>query len=109
MKLIEKKCPNCGGSVEFNENDTSCKCEYCHRSFEIERDEKKEDQYVLNEKIINKMFSPLFFIAPLIIFAGFAFVIYNIYGFISNERHEESLIKDVSELSNRNFELLKTN
>ena len=40
MKLIEKKCPNCGGSLEFSETDKSCKCEYCHRAFEIERAEK---------------------------------------------------------------------
>ena len=40
MKLIEKKCPNCGAALEFSEKDKSCKCDYCHRSFEIERDNK---------------------------------------------------------------------
>ncbi|MBQ6323334.1 MAG: hypothetical protein IJI22_00700 [Bacilli bacterium] len=38
MRLIEKKCPNCGASLEFNDTDKSCKCQYCHRAFEIERD-----------------------------------------------------------------------
>ena len=38
MKLIEKKCPNCGASLEFSETAKSCKCDYCHRTFEIERD-----------------------------------------------------------------------
>ena len=38
MKIIEKKCPNCGAGLSFGEDDTSCKCDYCHRAFEIERD-----------------------------------------------------------------------
>ena len=38
MKLIEKKCPNCGANLEFKETDKSCSCSYCHRSFEIERE-----------------------------------------------------------------------
>jgi hypothetical protein len=38
VKIIEKKCPNCGAGLSFGEDDTSCKCEYCHRAFEIERD-----------------------------------------------------------------------
>lgn len=42
MRLIEKECPNCGAGVKFNEDDKSCKCEYCQREFEIERD--KEDK-----------------------------------------------------------------
>ncbi len=42
MKLIEKKCPNCGASLEFGDNDKSCKCTYCHRAFEIERDKSIE-------------------------------------------------------------------
>lgn len=42
MKLIEKECPNCGASLSFTKEDTSCKCEYCKREFEIERDENKK-------------------------------------------------------------------
>lgn len=54
MKLIEKKCPNCGANLEFGENDKTCKCDYCKRSFEIERDENTNtnnlsEQFNLNE------------------------------------------------------------
>ena len=113
MKLIEKKCPNCGASLEFNENDKSCVCNYCHRSFEIERDtskldELKEAQYVLNEIMKKNTFSPFFFIIPIIVFAGFIFVFFNIFRYVSNDIHKETLIKDVSELTNNNYELLKT-
>jgi len=54
MKLIEKRCPNCGASIEFNDDARSCKCDYCNRSFEIEREHtnkksSKNDDYILNE------------------------------------------------------------
>lgn len=41
MKLVEKKCPNCGAGLSFTENDSSVKCEYCNKTYYIEKDEKK--------------------------------------------------------------------
>ena len=69
MELIEKKCPNCGASLEFGDNDKSCTCNYCHRSFIIEKNttldvENLADQFDLKEleknmeaanKLLNKM------------------------------------------------------
>ena len=52
MRLIEKECPNCGAGLHFGKDDTTCKCEYCKREFEIERDTEKkklDDQFILNE------------------------------------------------------------
>ena len=52
MRLIEKECPNCGAGLHFGKDDTTCKCEYCKREFEIERDTEKkklDDQFTLNE------------------------------------------------------------
>lgn len=54
MKIIEKKCPNCGAGLNFDENDKSCKCEYCKKEFEIERDQQNNsnnlpDQFKLSE------------------------------------------------------------
>jgi len=43
MRLVEKKCPNCGGELKFGFEDKETKCEFCGRSFEIERDEKIAD------------------------------------------------------------------
>lgn len=75
MRLIEKKCPNCGANLEFNETDKSCKCEYCKRSFEIERDEKinssdLSEQYNLNEasKSILKI-AGITMVTPMVVFA----------------------------------------
>lgn len=49
MKLIEKKCPNCGAELKFGLDDKETKCEYCGKSFVIERDvdetSKKEELY----------------------------------------------------------------
>ena len=42
MKLIEKKCPNCNGDLEFKVNDTEVTCKYCQRSFIIEHDNTSE-------------------------------------------------------------------
>ncbi len=92
MKLIEKKCPNCGASLEFDEKDKSCNCTYCHRSYEIEREETKEDiEYKLKElqEITKKLGpSPIFFIIPVIIFVGFAFLIYSIFSFNVKTDHD---------------------
>lgn len=52
MRLIEKECPNCGAGLSFTKEDTTCKCEYCKREFEIERDPEKKklvDQFSLSE------------------------------------------------------------
>ena len=35
------KCPNCGAGLSFNDNDTSVRCEYCNKTYYIQRDEKK--------------------------------------------------------------------
>lgn len=44
MRLVEKKCPNCGAGLSFNDNDTSVKCEYCNKTYYIEKDEKKSQK-----------------------------------------------------------------
>ncbi len=48
MKLIEKKCPNCGASLSFNSEDKEITCKYCNISFEIE---KEIGDYIDKEKI----------------------------------------------------------
>lgn len=41
MKFVEKKCPNCGAGLKFDDGATSVVCEYCNQTFYIQRDEKK--------------------------------------------------------------------
>ena len=43
MKLIEKRCPNCGAGLSFNESDKNIHCEYCNMNYEIKRDDTKID------------------------------------------------------------------
>ena len=50
MKLIEKECPNCGAGLEFDENAKSCKCDYCKRSYGIEK-EKSDNTSLVNYKL----------------------------------------------------------
>ena len=46
MKLIEKKCPNCGANINFNSNDKEVKCSYCDTVFTIERDVTNIDEAI---------------------------------------------------------------
>ena len=81
MKLIEKKCPNCGASLEFDETAKSCKCEYCHRAFEIERDNSLDVNDLAEQFNLNELKGPLkafstFFLGSYIITFVIALVIF---------------------------------
>ena len=73
MRLIEKKCPNCGADLEFDENAKSCKCNYCKRSFEIERDVNDLDKINLVFDKVQKPVKVMFFLP--FIFAAVIFII----------------------------------
>ena len=122
MKLIEKKCPNCGASLEFKDSDKSCKCSHCGCSFEIERNANindLEEQFDL--KPLDKAFSIFSFVMFIVIFAIVAcFVAVVAHIVFSSQKHssmgssesnevfdifssfnkEEKYIENVSELSN---------
>lgn len=75
MKLVEKKCPNCGANIEFNSDDKSVTCNYCNTTFTIEKDPTEEikEEFILRAKTVRKMsktvmiFSMVVFIIILII------------------------------------------
>ncbi|MBR3210386.1 MAG: hypothetical protein IKF71_00415 [Bacilli bacterium] len=93
MKLIEKKCPNCGASLEFSENDKSCKCQYCKRGFEIERESDDSDEYSLVEQKADKILTIVdiivLFLAIFLIIYG-SYKIYTIYF-----RHNKTLVNPI--------------
>ena len=110
MKLIERKCPNCGATLEFKETDKSCKCKYCNSFYEIERDEKED----LEKNIkLKKLKGPLqaFALAYLgtYFFTAFVFVIifiiscFVIFAGI-HSMDGKILFKNVDELSNEQLE-----
>ena len=45
MKIISKKCPNCGASLSVSEGDKKITCEYCKQEL------KAEDTGFLIDKI----------------------------------------------------------
>ncbi len=61
MKLIEKKCPNCGASLSFNSNDKEVTCKYCNVSFEIEKEIGDLIDTERIEKVANEIFDPAMF------------------------------------------------
>lgn len=125
VKLIEKKCPNCGASLEFDETAKSCKCEYCHRAFEIERDNSLDVNDLAEQFNLNELKGPLkvfstFFLGSYIITFVIALVIFCfIFGMIffgfkdhSNSMKEsgssivnkKEIIKDVNDLTNEDYD-----
>ena len=125
MRLIEKKCPNCGADLSFDEDDKSCKCEYCKRQFEIERDLDDIEKFNLIYDKIHQPFKKMIMIP--FIFAGFIFIIMTITivsnyslrsksikeknddvfeDFFEEEEEQEKLITSVDELTNSDFDSL---
>ncbi len=72
MRLVEKKCPNCGASISFKKSDEVVECNYCHTTFDIEKegeDYKKlrNDDFILHTRAIRK-FSKGFLIVWAVMF-----------------------------------------
>ena len=113
MRLVEKKCPNCGGELKFNINDKDTTCEYCNKSYEIERenDDKEElfnaDNYrvTLSAEQKKKAQAVLFGFAavqivPVMIFAFFIILIIGgsmIFGFT----HDNNRIDNVDKIEKK--------
>lgn len=68
MKIIEKKCPNCGADLKFKIGDKEAKCKYCNTEFIIEDNNKDSDNFDLNNVVLNEKFIKAFGIAHLSIF-----------------------------------------
>ena len=125
MRLIEKKCPNCGANLEFDENAKSCHCTYCKRSFEIERDLNDVDKFNLIYEKIHKPFKAIFIIPFVFAAVIFLIILFSIiFGFRSTSRsmeeefneksteikekinEGEKIIKDASELTTENMDAI---
>ncbi len=121
MRLIEKKCPNCNANLEFGENDKTCKCQYCKRSFEIERDMNDIEKFNLVYDKIHKPMKMMFmipFIAFFVIFIiVFIFIISSFNKGIENSDSvfekfndyivdKENLLTDVNELKNTDIDFI---
>ena len=124
MRLIEKKCPNCGATLEFSENDKSCHCQYCKRSFEIERDLNDVEKFNLIYDKIQKPVKTFFFVPFIFAFVIILMISISIFFSIRNQikdenssiknntntqaeentQEEENLLTDVSLLSNSDFD-----
>ena len=46
MKIIEKKCPNCGANLEYKVGERDVHCKKCRRDFAVEYDENIVDPEV---------------------------------------------------------------
>lgn len=90
MKLIEKKCPNCGSSLSFGPNDKETKCTYCNASFEIERENESEsvipENFLLHQKTVRRMSTAIMIISIIVfiaIFITFILMFFRMSSFIN--------------------------
>ncbi len=77
MRLVEKKCPNCGAGISFSADANEVTCKYCNTCFEIERDNDvvdfsdnlkniNFDAFSLHAKIVRKVNIVIFIVAAII-------------------------------------------
>ena len=104
MRLIEKKCPNCGASLEFNEDDRSCKCDYCKRSFVIERDENNKKEYNLTATKVSDVIPTKIFLIP--IFFIFIIVLISVLSINRAGIVGNSKLDDLNIITNTNYSII---
>ena len=122
MKLIQKKCPNCGASLEFNNKDTSCKCNYCNTTFEIQKE--NNDIYNLTPAAKIGITSSIIitiitFIIVIIIFIIVCIGIFNnnkdnkdnniINEIKEKNEQDKNLLDNIDDISNNKYKELDTN
>ena len=114
MKLIEKKCPNCGASLEFKENEKSCTCEYCNSSYEIEKEEKDtkdlSEQYKLKKlsTVQKAAFAYIFGSYIMIGIVSFIVIAAITVAMIVGVSKTNSLITDASTISDSSYDKFDT-
>lgn len=124
MQLIEKKCPNCGANLSFEENAKSCKCEYCNREFEIKRD--SNEQFMLVMEKAQRGFLKYFFVSHIaisifvfvFIIICFLLVVFGISNFFKesdskdfptiNKASKESYLTSLDDLDSGDFTWIDT-
>ena len=119
MKLTEKKCPNCGAGLSFDENAKSCKCEYCKREFEIERDGNDQinlimesvGKNILQSMYVSRVMGIIIPIFAIIIFIGIIGIGVYSFGFDNNNpsspsKSKESYLTDISNIQNNDYVFL---
>lgn len=90
MKIIEKKCPNCGASLSFNTTDKEIKCSYCKQEYTIENDNKEESKKVNSENFtLHKKVIAAIGIAQLIPAVIFFIIIIGVAYFIFTNAHSQ--------------------
>lgn len=122
MRLVEKKCPNCGANLSFGENEKSCKCDYCKREFEIERDTDNLDKISLIYHDISKgvgegfkFISIVYIILFVIVAVTISLISFSIFhahednaSILENGEASNSYLSSISDISNFDYSFIDT-
>lgn len=109
MKLVERKCPNCGAKIIFNKEDKEAKCNYCNSSFSVEKDYGEEVAKIVLERVQdNKLPKFLFIFIIVFIFLFSMIFIVNVFNI---SRHFESFFenKETYEIDSNTLDEIKNN
>ncbi len=111
MKLVQKKCPNCGAGLNFEENSKKTVCDYCKQTYYIKHDTKvsnvdnkeltsKEfnDSYNLVRHSVSSVAVIIFIIAGLIIFSSI-FMIFKIFDDMFSDKNEPIIEEKVPKIT----------
>ena len=91
MKLIEKKCPNCGANLKFDKDDTEVTCKYCETSYEIQRDASLDElvrnvfdanDFILHKKMLKSFSGGIYYFVIfvfIVMFIFFLIMFFNIF------------------------------
>ena len=113
MRIIEKKCPNCGANLEYKVGEHDVKCDKCRRAFAVEYDEKIVDPEIelrakdltlkmMDDFEASRKFSKVFIkvvIGFMILFFAF-FIVMFITQFIDMKKDEAEFEKEYNETKN---------
>ena len=80
MRLIQKKCPNCGANLEFDKDDSDVTCSYCNAKYIIEKEKNIENiidpnQFILRQEEARAISKVLIVIFCIIFIFALIFII----------------------------------
>lgn len=127
MKLITQKCPNCGASLSFEEEDKKVTCEYCKQKILIEREKENKNYYdsedfKLRIEKAQARDKKVLIIVIVIVIMVFALIIFtatrifksfdktikeDIPSFTESLKPKDKYVKSISEINEESLSLLK--
>lgn len=113
MRLVQKKCPNCGAAIDFDDMTKKVKCAYCGQTFYVEKDNEKInndvdiDKHIEDAfKLVNNVKAPfagIFVLVFFMIIVVFIITFVNVFNFNSRINIEHDNFEVIEKEENPNL------